>query len=133
MEIWDIKDRLTGDVQRKANGKVYIQALRTELECIVRMKNDSYHVVFFYNDNQEKKWEFSRKKFPFLTTFGSNLICAFVCKNEWDLEEYHLITFNELIGFSKIEFDEFWKEDKLYYFEDEGDLFKEDWEIFERG
>lgn len=66
MELWKIKERLTGDVQRKCNGIVYVQALRSELEFLVRMNKDCYHVIFFYNDNQEKNGNSAEKNSRFL-------------------------------------------------------------------
>lgn len=124
----DLKDIFTKEVQRNVRGTVYIQALKTELECIVKTKDSSYPILFIYNGSMEKTWEFTCKQFQFYPV--SKLICVFVNKNEEDMFNYHIINCMELLEKLKINRDDFVnKKDCVYQFKDESNKYLSNWEI----
>lgn len=126
----DLKDIFTKEVQRNVNGTVYIQELKSNLECIVKTKKMSYPILFIYNDNYEKKWEFTCKQFQFFSV--TNLICIFVSKKEDNSFNYHIINCLELLEISKINKDDFLnKKDVIYSFKDELDKYLSNWKIIE--
>ena len=81
----DLKDIFINEVQKNVNGTIYTQELNNKLECIVKRSNKSSYVVFKYNDNQVRTWNFEYKLFS--NSLSSNLICIFICKDEKDYFE----------------------------------------------
>lgn len=131
MDLMKIKDILTADIQRKTDRIVYIQALNNKLECIAtkRDKSKSNVVVFVYNDNNEKNWTFNYNTFN--SSLNSKVICAFVCKDDKELEEYHLISIADLFSLNNIDINEFIKnKQKNYTFSDLENKYKDNWKIF---
>lgn len=126
----DLKDIFTKDVQKNVNGTVYIQALKSNLECIVKTKTSSYPILFIYNDSIEKTWEFTCRQIQEFSI--TKLICIFVNKNEDDMFNYHIINCMELLETSKIDIDDFVnKKDVVYHFKDELDKYLSNWKIIE--
>ena len=129
MNKMDLKDIFTSEVQSKTNKRVYIQALKSDFECIVAGKDKSYGVVFIYNERSNREWEFNYKLFQ--NMLSSSLICIFVCNNEDSFMEYHIINLIELLSINNIEFSEFREnKEKQYLFNDETNKYINNWEIF---
>ena len=131
----DLKDIFTEKVQSKTGKRVYIQGLNNKLNCIVEGKKKSKMVIFIYNDSQEKKWIFNETIIRNNVNdiiFSYDFICIFVCKDESDLQEYHIIEFKELIKMKEIEFKNYLNnKEKIYYFEDFEDTYLDNWNIFD--
>lgn len=126
----DIKDRLTAEVQRRTDRTVYIQALNNHLDCIAVKEEKKNPIVFIYKDNKNRYWNFKRE--DFLSWLSSKLICIFVCKDENEFEEYHIISFVELLEKDNIDFKDFLNnKEKEYSFEDFNNKYKDNWKIFE--
>ena len=130
MNKMDLKDIFTGEVQSKTNKKVYIQALKSDFECIVAGKYKSYGVVFIYNEGSNREWKFNYKLFQ--NMFSSSLICIFVCDNEETFLEYHIINLIELLSINNIDVKDFRENrEKQYLFNDEENRYTNNWKVFE--
>ena len=125
-EKYLLKEIFINELQRKTNKQIFTQELRTDWNCIVTDGKESNFVVFLYNNNQNKVWEFNSN----LVLQGklSKTICIFVCKDKENIEEYHLISLIDLINASGINSKEFFEKNS-FTFDDTNDEYLNNWKI----
>lgn len=125
----DLKEIFINELQKRVVGMIYAQELNNKFECIVKGKNKSNYVIFKYNDNKDRKWEFDCELL--LNSLSSSYICIFVCKDENNFFEYHVITLEELLSLNNINILELMNiKDKNYLFEDVNCIYKDNWKVF---